>query len=284
MRLIFIDDSEQTDPPRKWLGPLVAIGGVIVEESQLAPLSAELHAIRARLGIPDDEELKWKPPRGSFLSIAGGEVVTDLRKRMLDAALKCGVRTAVVVVDHGAVYKSQTVAEVGKTILAWLYERIEMCLNDHGDVGVVIADQPGGGARAERKWLADTLELTSNGTQHVKAEHVVLPIMTAPSDHVPHLQLADLVTAATTAAIAGRKSGLDLAPRLKAMAHTRVTGETAGAGIVLWPDKLYDLHWWVFGEEYYRRGNTGIPLGPHDPTPFALPGRPFRKDDGLSDA
>jgi hypothetical protein len=96
--------------------------------------------------------------------------------------------------------------------------------------------------------------------------------------------MADLVTAATTAAVAGRKSGLDLVPQLKALAHTRLTGETAGAGIVLWPHDLYDLHWWVFKEEYYKRGNTGFPLGPHDPasqSPFAIPGRPFLKDDGL---
>lgn len=282
MRLIFIDDSEQTAPPRRGLGPLVAVGGTIVEESKLATLSAELGAIRTRLGVPDGEELKWKPPKGSFLSNAGGPLMTDLRESMLDAALRCSVRTAVVVVDHGAAYKSQTRAEVGRTILAWLYERIEMCLSDSRAVGVVIADQPGGGAKAERKWLSDTLELTNNGTRHVRAEHVVLPIVTAPSDHVPFLQLADLVTAATTAAIAGRKSGLALAPRLRALAHTRLTGETAGAGIVLFPNELIDLHWWVFEEAYYRRGNTGTPLGPYDPSPFAKPGRPFLRDDGLS--
>jgi hypothetical protein len=267
------------------LGPLIAIGAVIVEESQLAPLSAELQAIRMRLGIPAEEELKWKPPKGSFLASAGGALVTDLRESMLDAAHRCGVRTAVVVLDHGAAYRGKSPSEVGTTILAWLYERIEMCLGDHEDLGVVIADQPGGGAKAERRWLTDTLDLTSSGTRHVRAERVVLPIVTAPSDHVPHLQLADLVTASTTAAIAGRKSGLDLVTRLKAIAHTRLTGEAAGAGIVLWPYELYDLHWWVFGEEYYRRGSVGVPLGPHDPaskSPFAKPGRPFLKDDGLA--
>lgn len=285
MRLVFIDDSEQSDPPRRGLGPLVAIGAVIIEESQLAPYSDRLREIRSRLEIPDEEELKWKPPKGSFLSSAGGEVVTDLRRSMLTAAKECDIRSAVVVLDHGAAYRGLSTAEAGLKVLAWLYERIEMSLADHQDLGVVIADQPGGGAKAEKHWLAETLDLTSNGTQHVKAERVVMPIVTAPSDHVPYLQLADLVTAATTAAVAGRKSGLDLAPLLTELAHTRLTGETGGAGIVLWPSELYDLHWWVFGEEYYRRGNTGIPLGPHDPTaagPLSRPGRPYLKDDGLS--
>lgn len=284
MRLVFIDDSEQSDPPRRGLGPLVALGAVIVEDGQMAPYSEKLRAIRTRLGVPDGEELKWKPPKGSHLSTAGGEVTADLRRSMLEAAQECGIRSAVVVLDHGAAYTSMSTAEAGLKVLAWLYERIEMCLNDSEDLGVVIADQPGGGAKAEKKWLTETLDLTSNGTRYVKAERVVMPIVTAPSDHVPHLQLADLVTAATTAAVAGRKSGLDLAPLLKDLAHTRVTGETGGAGIVLWPKELYDLHWWVFGEEYYRRGNVGFPLGPHDTSagPFARAGRPYLKDDGLS--
>lgn len=205
---------------------------------------------------------------------------------MLAAAKKCDIRSAVVVLDHGASYRAKSTAQAGLEVLAWLYERIEMSLTDCRDHGVVIADQPGGGAKAEKYWLTETLSLTSNGTKHVKAERVVMPIVTAPSHHVPHLQLADLVTAATTAAVAGRKSGLDLAPLLKELAHTRPTGETAGAGIVLWPKELYDLHWWVFGEEYYRRGDAGIPLGPHDPTaagPLAKPGRPYLKDDGMGE-
>lgn len=284
MRLVFIDDSEQSDPPRRGLGPLVAIGAVIIEESQLARFSEQLRGIRSRLGVPDSEELKWKPPKGSYLSTAGGQVVTDLRRSMLASAIDCGIRSAVVVLDHGAAYRALSTAQAGLKVLAWLYERIEMFLTDCQDLGVVIADQPGGGAKAEKQWLAETLRLTSNGTQHVKAERVVMPIVTAPSDHVPHLQLADLVTAATTAAVAGRKSGLDLATQLMELAHTRVTGEVAGAGIVLWPKELYDLHWWVFGEESYRRGGFGIPLGPHDPAaagPFAKPGRPYLKDDGM---
>jgi hypothetical protein len=284
MRLVFIDDSEQSNPPRRGLGPLVAIGAVIIDESQLAPFSGRLRAIRSRIGIPSDEELKWKPAKGSFLRSAGGEAVTDLRRSMLVAAKECDVRSAVVVLDHGAAYRSLSTAEAGLKVLAWLYERIEMSLTDYQDLGVVLADQPGGGAKAEKHWLTETLDLTSNGTQHVNAERVVMPIVTAPSDHVPHLQLADLVTAATTAAVAGRKSGLDLVPLLRELAHTRLTGETGGAGIVLWPKELYDLHWWVFGEEYYRRGSVGFPLGPHDPSavgPLSKAGRPYLKDDGL---
>ena len=74
-----------------------------------------------------------------------------------------------------------------------------MHLGDHHALGVMISDKPGGGAKEEKRWLAQTMELTCDSTEYVEPGHVVLPIVTADSRHVPHLQLADLIAAATTA-------------------------------------------------------------------------------------
>ena len=51
--------------------------------------------------------------------------------------------------------------------------------------------------------VARSVELTNYGTEYVQTDRVVLPILTARSDHVPHLQLAELVVGATAAAVAG---------------------------------------------------------------------------------
>jgi hypothetical protein len=179
MRLIFVDDSVQTNPPRAGLGQLVSIGAVVFPEDQARPFADALVQIRTDLGIPPEEELKWKPARGSFLAQAGGDLVRDLRLRMLEAAAEFEVKSAVVVIDHGSVYRSDTAAQVGSRILPWLYERIEMLLTDTNDLGIVVADEPGGGTRAERTWLAETLALTDQGTRYVTAERVVMPIVTA---------------------------------------------------------------------------------------------------------
>jgi hypothetical protein len=74
-------------------------------------------------------------------------------------------------------------------MLKWLFERISMYLANHADPGVVVADKPGGGAREEKQWLAETLQLTNDGTEYVRPGRIVLPIVTADSQHVPHLQL-----------------------------------------------------------------------------------------------
>ena len=226
MRVAFLDDSEQASPPRAGLGHLLAFAAAIFPEESLTPFAADLSGIVADLGIPPGEEIKWNPPRGSFLKSADGHLVktlapADARSRHRPPGPH-GYR------DHRPrrrLHQSYSKAEVGKTILKWLYERVSMHLGDHDDVGIMIADKPGGGAKEEKRWLADTLELTSDGTEYVEPGRVVLPVVTADSRHVPHLQLADLIAAATTGAIAGNPPALELGPLLAKLMHRHSLGD-----------------------------------------------------------
>ncbi|MEU7819141.1 hypothetical protein [Pseudonocardia sp. NPDC049154] len=74
-----------------------------------------------------------------------------------------------------------------------------------------------------------------------------MPVLTADSQHLPHLQLADLVVAATTAAVAGVPAGLHLKDQLRALAHRHALGDLNGAGLVLFPDYV-NLYYWALGE------------------------------------
>lgn len=103
-----------------------------------------------------------------------------------------------------------------------------MHLGDIGDIGLVIADKPGGGTAEENKWLADSLDLTNHGTEYIEPDKIVLPIVTAHSHHVPHLQLADFVVATTTAAYAGRPPALFLVPKLRPLMHRHRLGYING--------------------------------------------------------
>lgn len=276
MRLVFIDDSEQVDPPRRGLGRLLAIGAVVFAEGATSTYSEGLLRIRSELSIPSEEEIKWNPPHGSFLrEVANSAVRSQLRQQMLELAIGCDVRSAVVVLDHSRVWRDRSRPEVGQEILAWLYERVSMCLADLSDVGIVIADKPGGGAADEARWLTETLRLTNDGTRHVPPGRVILPVVTAPSHHVPHLQLADLVVSASCAAVAGRRSGLALAPLLLQLAHKHSLRYAGGAGIVLWPPELMNLLFWAFGETTWAR--PSLMMG------YGLPreGIDYADDDGL---
>lgn len=101
MRLVFLDDSIQTNPARAGLGELVAVGAVLVPESVVKPYADDLAAIRRELSIPDTEEIKWKPAKGSYLAGAGVNTVAAVRQKMIEAAIDREVRSAVVVWDRG---------------------------------------------------------------------------------------------------------------------------------------------------------------------------------------
>lgn len=276
-RVAFLDDSEQENPPRRGLGPLRAMAAAIFPADQLAPFAAALTALRTELGIPDGEELKWKPPKGSFLAGAGGDLVGRLRRGMLAAAHDHRVRTVTVIIDHGAAYKSQTREQVGATALAWLFERVSMHLADHGALGIMIADKPSGGSREEKRWLAEALELTNDGTQYVDPGKVVLPIVTADSRHVPHLQLADLIAAATTGAIAGHPHALELGPQLAELMHRNSLDHVNGTGLKLFPER-HNLLYHCFGETEISKASLMAGAG------LPLPGAPYADDDGLGPA
>jgi len=259
VRFIFIDDSDRSRPdelPRADIGPLLAYGGVVVDQEALTAYSAELARLRANLGIPPESELKWNPSDDPFLR-RKWTLVRQVREEMLRLAIELRIRSIVVIWDRGRVPWDEE--RVEKELLKFLYERISYCLASPapGDVGVVVADQPSGDRADEKRWLADSLRLTNYDTEYVNPDRVVLPIVTTRSDHVPHLQLADLVVSATTAAIAGSPHGESLAPLLLELAHKNAYGRAGGAGIKLFPDELLNLHHWVFGEDTFVTPSTG---------------------------
>ncbi|GIG63411.1 hypothetical protein Lfu02_77830 [Longispora fulva] len=223
--------------------------------------------------------MKWKPPKNTTQAAASGDTITRLRVGMLDAAHQLGVKSTVVVWSRGLLDWSEE--RIQPEILRWLYERIEMLLEEQRENGIAMADRPGGGNAAHGAWMARALTLTQSGTQYVQANRVLTPIVTAPSNLLAEFQLADLVTAATTQAIAGRDNGLKLVPHLKNLARTSYYGTIGGAGLVLWPrPAMLDLHYWVFGERVYVQGGAQTTLGPTG-DPFSPPGRPFQNDDGI---
>ena len=150
MRVAFIDDSKQ-DGKRRDMGRLIALGAVAFPEQTIADYAREAEAIYAALDVPLDTELKWSPPRDSFLnSEAGREARSVLQEQLLRLAVEAEARSVVVVWDTGRTILQGRFAE--QKVLEFLYERVSMCLED--DIGMMIADRPAGGrAKDDEKWL-----------------------------------------------------------------------------------------------------------------------------------
>jgi hypothetical protein len=278
VRIVFLDDSGQSDPPRAGLGRLQALGSAIFPEGQLEAYARAMTAMKRDLGIPPEEEIKWRPDKTKSPVFASFDrnLVAQVRCWMLEEAIRRQVRTVVVIVDHHQPLQGRSQAQADMKMLKWLLERVSMHLGDNRDVGIVVADKPGGGHREDSRWLGETLRLTSYGTRYLRANKIALPIVTAESRLVPHLQLADLVTAATTAAVAGRKPGLALAPLLAQLMHRHRLNAVNGAGLVLHPDNLYNLLYWCFGESTYAVPSTKVRHS------LPCPDWPYSTDDGMS--
>jgi len=192
---------------------------------------------------------------------------------MLQLAIDREIRSIVVIADQDQVTWSDQLTQT--RMLQYLYERVSMYLEDERERGIMLADEPGGGAKEQRRWLAQTLRLTSYGTEYVDPLRIVLPILLSHSDHVPHLQLADLVVAATTAAVAGNRYALELVPLLQPLAHTNARGYAGGTGVKLIPDELRNLHHRVFEEDTFWKVGTG------EYWPLPIRDLPYATDDGL---
>jgi hypothetical protein len=254
LHMAFVDDSGQ--PVRGDLGPLVSLGAVVMAPEALDVFSDSVSKVRTELKVPVDVEVKWSPKKGDWLLASENRSTrTALYESVLDAAIDCGAKSIVVVWDRGAVEWDES--DVKREILKWLYERCSFCLESFDNKsegvyakGVVIADIPGGDRRDEKQWLAETLELTSYGTEYVQCDRIRMPILTGWSHHVPHLQVADIVTSMTTAALAGSSYAQKFVPRLLKLAYVNKYGYLSGAGLKFFPpDSLGNLYHYVFNQQ-----------------------------------
>jgi len=271
MRFVFIDDSARTTTavPRVGLGPLQAYGAVIVPEGSLVHYAERLAALRTRLGLPPRTEFKWNPSDGPLHK--NWRALREVRSQMLQDAQDLGI-SAVVVCATERMPASWDKEKIQLEMLRYLYERISMVLDNAGHSGILIADQPPGDRTDEKRWLGQALALTENGTQYIAPDpnRIVLPVLTARSDHIDLLQLADLITAATTALVAGSEHAAPYRDLIKDLLAKNWLDGMGGTGIKLVPDADYNPHnlrnlfYWVFDEGGFTKvSQFGHKLLPH---------------------
>lgn len=274
MWLVLTDDSEQLNPSRPGLGHLVGLGAVLFPEETVALYSSRIKSAREELAVPPDAEIKWSPKSGSWFKTEEGRPVrAELQRRMLDAAEEAGARSISVVWARGRV--EWEVPRVRATVLSFLYDKVSNFLANQAPPGrgVVIADEPGGNSAEQHAWLAETLPLTTKGTKYNAPTQVVMPILMAPSHHVPQLQLADLVAGISVGAVAGSPFATSLMPNLLRIASRDQCGRVGGTGLTLWPPDLANLYWHLCGDTT-RRHQGGEYQLPH-------PGWAYHDDAGI---
>lgn len=84
------------------MGTVVAIGGIFVEDSALRPLNTRIDEIAHEFGVPNGDELKWSPRKGSWIyDNLHAETRTACNMKVLQAAVEHNVRGIVICWDTG---------------------------------------------------------------------------------------------------------------------------------------------------------------------------------------
>jgi hypothetical protein len=281
MEIFFADDSGQRDCRRTGVGPLISVGGVLIDEMQIRPLAAAIDSVTAKFGIPDTEELKWHPPKGSWIHQNLQDGRTDCYRRVLEAAQAHAAKAIVVCWDLRRAHLDDH--QAFEECLDYLIERLNMNLENRDSRAIVVADRPGGGKVQEDKFLSYFRTRMEKGTDYVLPDRVLLNALTTPSHLVRHLQLADLVTAITTAMVAGNdKHAGPLFQSVIPLFIKNRPGGIAATGLKISPDStrrdsLVNLYHWVLGERLLHKGGGAVSY------PIPVAGFPFATDGFRSD-
>lgn len=252
MNILFLDESIQTGA-RGEMGQLVGVGVLILEENVLRALHDEVDATCQDFGVPSGCELKWSPSRKNWIhSNLVDEDRQECYRRILDVTSNRGARVLAVVFDTGRTSVKGSTAL--RQALDYAFERATIHLENEGQLGLIVADRPGGGRKEENTFLRDVLKTIESGTEFVPAKQIPINILTTPSSLVRHLQLADLVIGITTAMVAG---ATDFAGPLfsivKEMFIKNTFGYIGGTGLKLFPNELTNLYHWILREDTFCR-------------------------------
>lgn len=187
---------------------------------------------------------------------------TDVLNIVRDA----GAIASVIIEDRS--YAPATKAPTHEEdVVRMALERICKQCSENGMEGVVITDRRIGGNLTEDEFLRTCLENIQSGSGYIRPETLALNVVSTPSKFVRLLQVADVITGATLAAVAGEVRFSPPVVQQILPLFRKSFGYVNGYGVKIHPDYRYaNLYHWVFGDELFIKLNAGnsLPI-PHRP-------------------
>jgi hypothetical protein len=272
---VFVDDARQSKPSRVGIGSLVALGGVHVPATEVGPLEQALRKHCVSIGFPPDQQFKWSP--GKKETFMKNKLLDQARiefyQCVLDIAASHGARCCVVIEGTSRNPARSSSLNHEEDVVSLFLERVQWALVTSGQHGLVVAASPSGGPGDEEKFLQNCADLLHHGTEYMQLDKISLGVLTAKSRKLRLLQFADVVTSCAVSRVAGESN---FSPPIWEMLKPlwRSDGNRIqGVGVKLHPDYVFaNLHYWLLGEQYFYKANTG--------TPLPLRGYPYFDDPG----
>lgn len=270
MHLFFVDDAGQKEPRRLGMGQLVSVGGIIIHGDQARELEGYVDWVLREFGFPKGETFKWSPAKGSWMYDGLKDKVRQaFFCQILDATAATGTKVQVTIEDKSRRVANSASETHEQDVITLALERFQSFLGREKSSGIVIAAQPGGGPKDEKRFLAECLQLRDAGSDYVQFDRLATNVLTSPFVNARLLQVADVVVSCTTALVAGNdKHSLPVFDRIKPL-FLAEDGRIGGVGLKLHPLPCFgNLYHWLVGDEYLKRGSSGYPL-PMNNWPYA---------------
>lgn len=252
MKFFFADDSTHKGA-REHMGKLLAFGGFLLDGSRLKALSTQTEEILKKYGVPDNEEVKWSPRKGSWIyENLTGDARVACYSQILEATAAAEARVVVTVCDPAM--REIKPAWGFERCVTYALERISTHLTKCDEEAVIICDRPSGGPKQSDQFLIDFVEHLASDFNHMMANSFAMNMLTAHSHMVRHLQIADLVVSITTAMASGNtKWAEQYFDIIRRMMLTNSLGYVGGTGFKVYPDQLINLYHWVVHEDAFTK-------------------------------
>ncbi|MFA5375532.1 MAG: DUF3800 domain-containing protein [Dehalococcoidia bacterium] len=257
----FVDDAKQYKPTRDGMGPLVAVGGILVPGDSVWQVETDINKLCCDTGFPVDEPFKWSP--GTDLWMRANLYGKKRREFFLKIIeiLDSYDTTAIVVIEDTTSRTATTKVshEMDATIL--LLERIHNNLQARKTQGVVLFSCPSGDKQTESVFLGECRNVLSLGTAYLRNKRILLNVLSSPQKFIRLLQVADLITSCTTAHVAGESRYsppiFESIKKLFASDLSRI----GGVGLKIHPDGRHaNLYYWLLGDTHFVKHYSGVPL------------------------
>ena len=261
MHFIFADDSRQRKPSRMRMGPLVAIGGIIIADEALHNLESEVNSLCQEAGFPPGEVFKWSPDSKMWMH---KNLIKSEREaffhRLLAITAQHGTK-GLVVIEDTTKNTATDASNAEEDVLQLFLERVNNQLSSIGSEGIVIVSRPSGDRRSEDGFLDKCVDALASGTTYVQYSKISLNILSVPSRFVRLLQVADIIASCSVAMVAGETQ---FAPSIFSSIKPLLLsnfGYIGGTGLKIHPDLSYgNLYHWLLGDTHIKKGNSGHPL------------------------
>lgn len=260
MLSLFVDDSTHLNATRPGLGPVVALGGVLVSDEQLKPLGDALDALCVKYEFPVGEEFKWSPNRKKHWmwgNLQGVRRATFFREVLLTAKIFRASSLVVCVSRNPGYLPAISGNTPDEDALALLFERANSAALNASTTCRVIIDNPGGNQKNLASLKGQCANVLRSGTSFSKFQNLSSDVQFARSHSTRLLQLADVIVSCTTARISGEATySPPVFQMIRPLFRKGFGGQTGGVGIKIHPCKFVNLYHWLLGDTTAKIGSV----------------------------